>query len=101
MKKTTSKPATKKPAQKKPATTKPSAKPKRKAQGQSELVAIVARLDAIADKLTEATSQLVESAVRLSAAQESQQEHQRQDETLETPGGEVVGIVVVDESEDQ
>lgn len=98
--KKTSKPVTKRPAQKTPATKKPSAKPKRKAQGQSELAQMVARLDVIADKLTEATAQLVEAAERLSATQESDQEPQRQAEMLEGPG-EVVGVVVIDESEEE
>jgi hypothetical protein len=46
--------AAKKPAAKKLAVKKPSSsKPKRKAQGQSELGQVVARLDAIMDKLNE------------------------------------------------
>jgi hypothetical protein len=98
--KKTSKPATKRPGHKTPATKKPSAKLKRKAQGQSELAQMVARLDVIADKLTEATAQLVEATVRLSATQESDQKPQRQAEMLEGPR-EVVGMVVVDESEQE
>jgi hypothetical protein len=99
MKKVT-KPAGKKPAQKKPELRKSPAKPKRKAQGQSELIAIVARLDIIADKLTVATERLVEAAVRLSAAQETEPEAERQNQELEPPG-EVVGVVVVDEGDEE
>lgn len=93
--KKTSKTATKKPAQKKPVTKKPSAKTKRKAQGQSELAAVVARLDAIVDRLTEATGQLFEAAVRLSPTRESAQESKRENQALEGPGG-VVGVAVVE-----
>jgi hypothetical protein len=66
MKKKTIKPATKKPAAKKPAAKKSSSsRPKRKPQGQSELVDIVtrsellvARLEVVANKLTEAAERL-------------------------------------------
>jgi hypothetical protein len=91
------KPTIKKPAPKKPAAKKSSAKPRRKAAGQSELAAIVARLDAIADKLSDATGQLVEAAVRLSAAQGSQPVAESQNKEIEKPG-EVVGVMLVDES---
>ena len=63
MKKTTSKPAAKKPAAKKPAMKKASAKPKRKAQGQSELVEIVGRLATITEKLGETTERLATLAL--------------------------------------
>jgi hypothetical protein len=54
------KPAGKRPAQKKPLANKTSAKPKRKAQGQSELAAMIARLDAVADKLALAVDRLAQ-----------------------------------------
>jgi Zn-dependent oligopeptidase len=69
MKKQTTKPAAKTPASTKPAAKKPAAKkpssstPKRKAQSQSELAQVVARLDAIMDKLNE----LLERVVQLTA----------------------------------
>jgi hypothetical protein len=57
--KKTTKPAGKKPAQKKPAAKKTSStKPKRKAQDQGELTQVVARLEAVADKLAEAVKRL-------------------------------------------
>jgi len=57
MKKTT-KPTTKKPAAKKPSAKKAPAKPKRKAQGQSELAAIVDRLAVITEQLAQTTERL-------------------------------------------
>jgi hypothetical protein len=57
MKKAT-KAAGKKPAQKRQAAKKSSTKPKRKAQHPSELMQVVARLDAIADRLAEAAERL-------------------------------------------
>jgi hypothetical protein len=51
---------------KKPAAKKSPAKPRRKRQGQSELVVVVARLDAIADKLALAAERLAQ--VRASSA---------------------------------
>jgi hypothetical protein len=59
MKKKTTKPASTKPAAKKPS----SSTPKRKAQGQSELGQVLARLDAIMDKLNE----LLERVAQLTA----------------------------------
>lgn len=107
--KKTSKPATNKPAAKKPAANKSSTKPKRKAPGQSEVPAVVERLAVIADKLAETADQLVQSAERLARAAErmaevtlrtSVSESERQDEILERPG-DVVGVMVVDEGEDE
>ena len=72
--KKTSKAIGKKPAAKKPAAKKSPAKPKRKAEGQSELAQIVDRLEAIMDKLTEALEHLAELTARLPGA-EARQEH--------------------------
>jgi hypothetical protein len=55
-----SKSAVKKPAQKKPTGKKSLTKPKRKAQGQSELAQVVARLDTIADKLAQTAERLAQ-----------------------------------------
>jgi hypothetical protein len=68
MKKKTTEPATKKPAQKKPATKTPPSRPKRKAEGQSELTPVVARLEAIANQLMEAAERLAEAAKHLAQA---------------------------------
>jgi hypothetical protein len=104
-----SKPAPKAPAKKAPATKQSAAKPKakssakpkpRKAQGQAELLPIVERLAQSADRLAQAAERLAEVTVRLSAAQESELGPERQDEELER-AGEVVGMVVVNEGEEE
>jgi hypothetical protein len=110
--KKTSKPAPKKPAAKKPTAEKPavksSTKPKRKAGRQAELAAVVEHLAVIADKLAETADQLVQSAERLAQAAErmaemtlrtSVTESERQDEIEKS--GEVVGVMVVDEGENE
>jgi hypothetical protein len=111
--KKTSKPAPKKPAAKKPTAEKPAAKksstkPKRKAGRQAELAAVVEHLADIADKLAETADQLVQSAERLAQAAErmaemtlrtSVTESERQDEIEKS--GEVVGVMVVDEGENE
>ncbi|MBV8774443.1 MAG: hypothetical protein JO166_19220 [Deltaproteobacteria bacterium] len=65
MKKTRSKAATKQPAQKKPAIKKPSAKPNRKAEGTSALIAVIDTLAAISDELTKTSQQLAHTAEHL------------------------------------
>lgn len=56
--KKTNKPATNKPAQKKPSVKKSAAKPKRKAQGGSQLSEITVRLAAIANQLAQTAERL-------------------------------------------
>lgn len=112
--KKTSKPTAKKPAAKKPAAKKSSTKPKRKADGQSELVAVLTR---IADgqtklgdqfgRLTEITNKLIEAVGRVGEGVElllqtsehnDPMEGEPANESQQAPG-EVVGVMVVDESE--
>ena len=110
MKKTTIKPVAKKPAAKKPAAKKSPAKPTRKAEGQSELVGTLTRLvDGQAKiigrlaQLTAITQELVHAVGRLGEGvelllQASERPHTQQGEPANVPG-EVVGVMVVDESE--
>jgi hypothetical protein len=92
--KKTSKPATKKAAAKKPAAKKSSSKPKsRKAAGQGDLTQVVERLSQISDRLAETADQLADAVARMPRVRESEQE-------LEG-AGEVVGVMVVDESEQE
>jgi DnaJ-domain-containing protein 1 len=94
--KKTIKPAGKKPGPKKPVAKKTIHEAQTQSRGQPELAQVVARLDTIADKLADATTQLVEATVRLSS--QGGQQPERQDQELE-PTGEVMGVVLVDESE--
>jgi hypothetical protein len=70
--KKTSKPVSKTPAKKAPATKQSAAKPKakssakpkpRKAQGQAELTQVVARLEAIAEKLAQTAERLTQNVL--------------------------------------
>src|SRR5690348_4484938 len=114
--KKTSKPATKKPAQKKPATKKPSSKPKRKAQGQSELAATLtslvdgqaklierlAKLTAVTQELVTTVEHLIEGVEELLQASDAtspeQQAESAAEPMLEVPSG-AVGVRVIDETE--
>jgi hypothetical protein len=108
--KKTSKPPAKKPAVKKPAAKKSSTKPKRRAEGQSELVAVLThvadgqtRLGHEFGRLIEITNNLVEAVGRLSEGvevllQASQEDEPANEPQLEAPG-EVVGVMMVDETE--
>jgi hypothetical protein len=113
MKKTSKAPA-RKPAAKKLAAKKSSTQPKRKAAGQSELVATLTRLvdgqDKVIDrlaKLTAITQELVQAVGRLGEGvevmlQELARIQPAQGESgnkSPSPLGEVVDVVVVDESE--
>jgi hypothetical protein len=89
------------PARKMAATKTPSTKPKTKSsQAQLQLLPILERLAQSAERLAQAAERLAESAVRAPGGQESGQNPAGQDETLERPR-EVVGVVVVDESDDE
>ena len=92
--KKTSKPASKKAPGKKPAAKKSPSKPKsRTSAGQGDLSQVVERLSQIADRLAETTDRLAEAVARIPGVQESEPE-------LEG-AGEVVGVMVVDESEQE
>ena len=92
--KKTSKPASKKAAAKKPAAKKSSSKPKsRKAAGQGELAQVVERLSQITGILAETADRLAKAIARIPGVQEREQE-------LEG-AGEIVGVMVVDESEQE
>lgn len=76
--KKTNKPVPKTPAKKVPATKQSAAKPKaiasakpkpRKAQGRAELTQVVARLEAIAEKLTQTAERLSQSVLPASGTQ--------------------------------
>jgi hypothetical protein len=97
MKKAT-KPAVKKPTQKSAAKKLP-VKPKpRQAVSQRDLLVILERMAESAERLTRAAEQMAAAAAaQLSAAAGSQQETERQDEGA----GEVVGVMVVDESNEE
>jgi hypothetical protein len=89
------------PARKMAATKTSSAKPKtRSSQAQAQLLPILERLAHSAERLAEAAERLAEAAVRSSGAQDSGQNPASQKEMLERTG-EVVGVMVVDESEDE
>jgi hypothetical protein len=101
MKKPTKDASARTPARKMPATKTPSAKPKtRSSQAQAQLLPILERLAQSAERLAQAAERLAEAAVRPPGAQESRQNPAGQDEMLERPG-EVVGVMVVDESDDE
>src|SRR5690349_1291792 len=89
MKKQTSKPRSKKAVQKKPATKKLSlSKPKQKAQGESELTDIVARLAMITENLAQTTERLAGLTARWSNPEEPHEEPVAQDIThQETAAG--------------
>ena len=90
----TSKPGSKKASGKKPASKKSPSKPKsRKAAGQGDLTQVVERLAQIADKLAETADRLAEAIARIPGVQEGEQE-------LEG-ASEVLGVMVVDESEQE
>ena len=92
--KKTSKPTSKTPAAKKPAARKSPSKPKsRKAAGQGGLTQVVERLAQIADRLAKTADRLVEAIARIPGVQEGEQE-------LEG-ASEVLGVMVVDESEQE
>jgi hypothetical protein len=92
--KKTSKAASKKAAAKKPAVKKSSSKPKsRKAAGQGDLTQVVERLSQIADRLADTADRLGEAVARIPGMQENEQELEGADE--------VVGVMVVDESEQE
>ena len=87
------------PARKMAATKTPSAKPETgSSQAQAQLLPILERLAQSAERLAQAAERLAETAVRAPGSQEREQAPAGQDE-LERPG-EVVGVMVVDESED-
>ena len=71
----------------------------RGAGGQAQMMEILERLAQNADRLARAAERL-EAAVRPLAAQQSEQQRERQAEELER-GGEVVGVVVVDEGDEE
>ena len=90
----TSKPASNKASAKKPAMKRSSSKPKsRKAAGQGDLTQVVERLAQIADRLAETADRLAEAIARIPGVQEGEQVLQG--------AGEVVGVMVVDESEQE
>lgn len=94
-------PAANSSAAKPKAMAKSSAKSKpRVAEGQAELIQVVAQLAMSAEKLAQAAERLIEAAVRLSGARESTQEPEAQDEILER-AEEVVGVMVVDEGDEE
>ena len=85
------------PARKMAATKTRSAKPKtRSSQAQAQLLPILERLAQSAERLAQAAERLAETAVRVPGTRE--QDPTGHDE-LERPG-EVVGVMVVDESDD-
>jgi hypothetical protein len=87
------------PARKMAATKTPSAKPKtRSSQAQAQLLPILERLAQSVERLAQAAERLAEPAGRPLGAQESGHSA-GQDQMLERPG-EVVGVMVVDESDD-
>jgi hypothetical protein len=101
MKKATKAASARTPARKMAATKTPSAKLKsRSSQAQAQLLLILERLAQSAERLAQAAERLAEAAVRTPGAQESGQNPAGQDEMLERPG-EVVGVMVVDESDDE
>jgi hypothetical protein len=118
MKKTTNKPATKKaPAKKQLAKKSPPAKPKRKAEGGSEIVAMLtslvdsqgkvidrlAKLAAITQELVQTVGQLGEGVEVLLQAPERippAEGGERGNESRAEVPGNVVGMVVVDETDD-
>ena len=71
----------------------------RRAGGQAQMMEILERLAQNAERLARAAERL-EAAVRPLPAQQSEQQRERQAEELER-GGEVVGVVVVDEGEEE
>ena len=87
------------PARKMAATKTTSAKPKtRSSQAQARLLPILERLAQSAERLARAAERLAEATGRSPSAQERGQDPAGQDE-LERPG-EVVEVMVVDESDD-
>jgi hypothetical protein len=93
--------STRMPAKKMAATKAPSTKPKTKSsQAQLQLLPILERLAQSAERLARAAERLAEAAVRAPRVQERGQHPAGQNEMLERPG-EVVGVVVVDESDDE
>jgi hypothetical protein len=83
------------------ATKTPSAKPKtRSSQAQAQLLPILERLAQSAERLAQAAERLAEAAVRSPGAQEGGKNLPGQNEMLERPG-EVVGVMVVDDGEDE
>ena len=115
MKKTTSKAATKKAtANKQPAKKSSPAKLKRKAEGESEIVAMLtslvdyqgkvidrlAKLAAVTQELVQTVGQLGEGVEVLLQARERIPPAERGNESQATAPGDVVDVVVVDESDD-
>ena len=101
----TTKPAPKRPALR-PLAAKPkvmaksSPKPKsREAQGQAELIHVVAQLAQSAEKLAQAAERLAQAAV-LNSATAGTEQPEHQDEVLER-AAEVVEVVVVEEDEEE
>ena len=100
MKKATKAASARTPARKMAATKTPSVKPKtRSSRAQAQLLPILERLARSAERLAQAAERLAEAAVRPPGTQESGQNPAGQNEMLERPG-EVVGVIVVDESDD-
>jgi hypothetical protein len=102
MKKATKSGSSRMPA-KKASASKKSGKPRAKeAQGQAQLLLILERLAQSTEKLAEAADRLNDAAAVLlaSVTAAGEQAPERQDEMSETPG-EVLGVVVVDQDEEE
>lgn len=100
MKKAQKAASTRTPARKMAATKTPSAKPKtRSSQAQAQLLPILERLAQSAERLARAAERLAEATVQPRETQERGQDPAGHDEMPER-SGEVVGVVVVDESDD-
>ena len=99
MKKATKAGTSRAPAKKSTASNKSTKAVARGAGSQAQMMEILERLAQNAERLARAAERL-EAAVRPLAAQQSEQQAQRQAEELERRG-EVVGVVVVDEGDEE
>jgi len=99
MKKATNAGTARAPAKKAAAPNKSTKAVPREAWGQAQMMEILERLAQNAERLARAAERL-EAAVRPLAAQQSEQQRERQAEQLERRG-EVVGVVVVDEGDEE
>jgi hypothetical protein len=99
MKKATKAGTPKAPAKKAAAPHKSTKAVPRGAAGQAQMMEILERLAQNSERLAQAAERL-EAAVRPLAAQQSEQQAERQAEELERRG-KVVGVVVVDESDEE
>ncbi|MBV9499149.1 MAG: hypothetical protein JO138_07230 [Acidobacteriaceae bacterium] len=99
MKKATKAGTARSPAKKRAAPNKSAKAVSREAGGQAQMMKILERLAQNAERLARAAERL-ETAVRPLAAQQSKQQPEPQGEELDRPG-EIVGMVVVDEGDEE